>query len=114
VTAVEQPPPWSRPATPTPEPAAPEPASVGPALAEVGPDDAGTTPPGGAPPGDATEGRPGLDLDAVTADLAAVEAALERLDQGSYGRCGACASAIDDDVLAADPTATTCAAHLPV
>ena len=55
-----------------------------------------------------------LDLDAVTADLAAVEAALDRLDQGSYGRCGACSSAIDDERLAADPTATTCAAHLPV
>ena len=62
----------------------------------------------------APDARPTLDLDAVTADLAGVEAALERLDQGSYGRCGACASAIDDDVLAADPTATTCAAHLPV
>lgn len=92
MSAVEPRPPWTAPAAP---PEVPDPGAA----------------PGPAPePGD----RPALDLDAVTADLAAVEAALERLDQGSYGRCGACASAIDDDVLAVDPTATTCAAHLPV
>jgi DnaK suppressor protein len=55
-----------------------------------------------------------LDLDAVTADLAAVEAALERLDAGTYGRCLACDAPIDDEVLAAAPTQPTCAAHLPV
>jgi RNA polymerase-binding transcription factor DksA len=55
-----------------------------------------------------------LDLDAVTADLAAVEAALERLDEGSYGRCLACDAPIDDVALAAAPARTTCDAHLPV
>lgn len=57
---------------------------------------------------------PALDLEAVTADLVAVEAALERLDEGTYGRCLACDAAIDDDALVADPTQPTCAAHLPV
>lgn len=57
---------------------------------------------------------PGLDLDAVTADLVAVEAALERLDAGSYGRCLACDAPIADEALAASPTQLTCAAHLPV
>lgn len=55
-----------------------------------------------------------LDLDAVTADLVAVEAALERLDAGTYGRCLACDAPIDDDLLAVVPTQPTCAAHLPV
>ena len=57
---------------------------------------------------------PPLDLDAVTADLVAVESALERLDDGTYGRCRACDAPIDDEALAADPTQTTCTAHLPV
>ena len=59
-------------------------------------------------------GPPALDLDAVTADLAGIEAALERLDDGSYGRCLACDAPIDDASLAADPTQPTCTAHLPV
>ncbi len=57
---------------------------------------------------------PSLDLDAVTADLAGVEAALERLDEGTYGRCLACDAPIDDAALEADPTQPTCAAHLSV
>ncbi len=57
---------------------------------------------------------PALDLDAVTADLVAVEAALERLDAGSYGRCLACDAPIADEALAVSPTQPTCAAHLPV
>ena len=54
-----------------------------------------------------------LDLDAVAADLAAVEAALERLEVGTYGTCIACGDPIDDATLAASPTAEACAAHLP-
>jgi DnaK suppressor protein len=57
---------------------------------------------------------PTLDLDAVTADLAGVEAALVRLDDGTYGRCLACDGPIDDASLAADPTQATCTAHLQV
>ena len=56
----------------------------------------------------------GLDLDVVTADLVGVEAALERLDAGTYGRCLACDAPIADEALAATPTQLTCAAHLPV
>lgn len=67
-----------------------------------------------APPAPAAAPAPVLDLDAVTADLAAVEAALERLDAGTYGRCLACDAPIDDDALAASPTQPTCTAHLPV
>lgn len=97
MTGVEPRPPWSAAPASTP----PGPDASAPAVGDGDVEASG-------------EGRATLDLDAVTADLAAVEAALERLDQGGYGRCGACASEIDDDVLAADPTATTCAAHLPV
>jgi RNA polymerase-binding transcription factor DksA len=50
-------------------------------------------------------------LRAVQGDLADVEAALGRLDEGTYGRCEACGEAIDDDLLAATPTARLCAAH---
>jgi RNA polymerase-binding transcription factor DksA len=63
---------------------------------------------------DADTPPPALDLDAVTADLVAVEAALERLDEGTYGRCLACDAPIDDAILAASPTQPTCTAHLPV
>ena len=53
------------------------------------------------------------DLAAAEAELDAVERALERLDDGTYGSCEVCASALDDARLAADPTARCCAAHLP-
>jgi DnaK suppressor protein len=37
-----------------------------------------------------------------------VEAALQRLREGSYGRCEACGAAIAPDRLAARPVARTC------
>ena len=52
-----------------------------------------------------------VDLDRVGADLAGVEAALERLDAGTYGQCAVCDTPIADADLAADPTRLTCAAH---
>lgn len=58
--------------------------------------------------------RSAVDLDAVAADLAAVNDALTRLDEGTYGRCAACDAPIDDDALATEPTRLTCDAHLPV
>lgn len=58
-----------------------------------------------------TEADEGLDLDAVTAELAAVDAALARLDEGRYGMCAACEAPIPDEVLAADPATTACPAH---
>ena len=45
-------------------------------------------------------------------DLDAVEGALERLDAGTYGLCDTCGTAIDDTVLAANPQARSCRAHL--
>lgn len=46
-----------------------------------------------------------LDLDALEAELAAVEASLERLDAGTYGRCEVTGAELPDEVLEADPTA---------
>ena len=53
------------------------------------------------------------DLAAAEAELDAVEHALQRLDDGSYGSCEVCGNALDDAQLAADPTARFCSAHLP-
>lgn len=46
-----------------------------------------------------------VDLDSVEADLAGVEAALERLDDGSYWTDEITGEPIPDDVIAADPLA---------
>ena len=45
-------------------------------------------------------------------ELDGVEGALERLDAGTYGMCDTCGNAIDDGVLAANPQARSCSAHL--
>lgn len=50
-------------------------------------------------------------LDAIQADLDAVDAALLTLDAGTYGTCATCGAPIPDEALAADPTRTACAAH---
>lgn len=42
--------------------------------------------------------------------IRAVAAALHRLDEGGYGRCGRCGRPIGDERLAARPTAQTCIA----
>jgi RNA polymerase-binding transcription factor DksA len=47
-------------------------------------------------------------VDRVDQLLDEVEQALGRLDDGTYGRCVTCASAIDDQRLAATPTILTC------
>jgi len=49
----------------------------------------------------------GLDS-AGRAELVAIEAALDRVADGSYGRCLECAEPIADKRLAAVPTATLC------
>lgn len=46
---------------------------------------------------------------AAEAELQAVEDALRRLDDGSYGRCRVCGTAIDEVVLAEEPLTSTCA-----
>ena len=42
------------------------------------------------------------------AELAAINDALRRLDDGTYGRCLQCGATIADAVLELDPLATTC------
>jgi RNA polymerase-binding transcription factor DksA len=58
-----------------------------------------------------TEPSPSLALEEVDADLRAVEAALGRIDAGSYGRCEVCGGAIPPDALAASPLTRACEAH---
>lgn len=52
-----------------------------------------------------------VDLDAVAADLDAVDHALLRLDSGSYGTCEVCEAAMPDDTLATDPVSRRCQEH---
>ena len=53
-------------------------------------------------------------MDEAEAELAAVEAALGRLDDGTYGRCEACGGPVADADLAQEPTVRRCADHLPL
>lgn len=46
-----------------------------------------------------------LDLERIAGDLADIERALERLDDGSYWTDEVTGEALPDDLLAADPTA---------
>lgn len=48
---------------------------------------------------------PGLDLDRVERDLAGVEAALARLDAGTYWTDEVTGEPLSEELLAADPTA---------
>lgn len=50
----------------------------------------------------------GAELDRVEATLAAVVAALARLDEGRYHRCGRCGAPLDPARLAADPLIEHC------
>jgi RNA polymerase-binding transcription factor DksA len=50
-------------------------------------------------------------LEQVEAELADVERALHRLDDGTYGTCDACRAPIGDDRLAAQPAARFCLSH---
>jgi RNA polymerase-binding transcription factor DksA len=50
-------------------------------------------------------------LEQVEAELADIEHALTRLDDGTYGRCEVCGAAIADDRLEALPAARFCLAH---
>jgi len=50
-------------------------------------------------------------LEQVEAELADVDRALRRLDDGTYGTCEACRQPIGDDRLEAMPAARFCVAH---
>ena len=49
-------------------------------------------------------------LGQADADLAALDAAMERLDAGAYGACEGCGGPIGAERLAAHPTTTQCVA----
>ena len=48
----------------------------------------------------------------LEARLAEVRDALERIENGNYGRCTACGATIETDRLGANPAAQTCKQHL--
>jgi len=50
-------------------------------------------------------------LEQVEAELADIERALRRLDEGTYGRCEACGRPIGDERLEAQPAARFCITH---
>ena len=53
-------------------------------------------------------------LEQVEAELADVERALRRLDEGTYGSCEACGTAVGDERLAEQPATRFCIAHQEV
>lgn len=53
-------------------------------------------------------------LDQVEGELADVERALQRLDEGTYGLCEACGKPIEDERLEALPAARFCVEHQAV
>jgi hypothetical protein len=50
-------------------------------------------------------------LESIEVDLSGVEAALRRLDEGTYGTCEACEAGVAPAVMAADPLTTRCPQH---
>ena len=51
------------------------------------------------------------DLDALAQDLGDVDVALRRLDDGTYGTCETCGTALDADLLVAFPATRRCPGH---
>jgi RNA polymerase-binding transcription factor DksA len=65
-------------------------------------------------PPESPEASPAADarrLEEIDTDLAAVDAALRRLDDGTYGRCEVCDTPLSEDILENDPLTTRCAEH---
>jgi RNA polymerase-binding transcription factor DksA len=50
-------------------------------------------------------------LDQVNTDLGAVDEALRRLDDGTYGTCEVCGARLDPQRLETDPLLTLCPIH---
>jgi DnaK suppressor protein len=50
-------------------------------------------------------------LDQVNRDLGAVDDALRRLDDGTYGTCGVCGAHLDPEALEAEPLLSLCPTH---
>jgi DnaK suppressor protein len=53
-------------------------------------------------------------LDAIEQELADVELALDRLGDGTYGRCETCGQVLGEDELEKAPAGRYCRAHLPL
>jgi hypothetical protein len=71
------------------------------------------TPVGVIEPADDRDSDVGLgDAEQIAAELAAVDRALARIEAGDHGNCTECGTRLDDALLAADPTASICPAHL--
>ncbi len=51
------------------------------------------------------------EVDRIEADLVAVDDAMVRLDDRTYGTCATCGVVLADEILAASPTARTCPDH---
>ncbi|HVA41899.1 MAG TPA: hypothetical protein VNF50_00285 [Acidimicrobiales bacterium] len=64
-----------------------------------------------AAPADFDRGRDLGILAQIEAEVADVEAALERLESGTYGICEACAAPIEDSHLETLPASRFCLAH---
>ena len=79
---------------------------------EIEEDAAGQHPADTASSVDAASRDLGL-LEGVEGELRDVEAALERLDQGTYGQCEVCGRPIPDERLEANPTARFDVEHEP-
>ena len=58
--------------------------------------------------------EPDASLDQVRSDLDDVDAALRRLEEGTYGRCEACGGPIGEERLEALPAARYCLRHQPL
>lgn len=52
-------------------------------------------------------------LETLEGEMNEVEAALDRLEDGSYGRCETCGRPIDDQRLDAQPASRYCLEHEP-
>jgi len=89
-------------------------AFIGGGEAEPGPIEAGTGPieAGTGPIEAETTDLEVAVLDAIEKELADVERALERLGDGSYGRCESCGQVLSDEELESAPVGRFCPAHL--
>ncbi len=81
----------------------------GPGVAPAGAGPAATADTG--PAVDASRGADLALLEVMAADLADIDAAMRRLDDGTYGACEVCAAGIPDAVLAETPLVRRCPAH---
>jgi len=76
--------------------------------------DSGAVEPGAVEPGARDAEIDTSVVDRIEEQLADVELALARIDDGTYGRCEVCNEAFSDAELEQAPAARFCRAHLPM